>query len=319
MARPIRSLIALAVTLVSWSAMLRGQPMELNPIIAEEGLGVATQTARQTLAGDARLVFLGAVGNDEFDNDGMTIALRFTLDGGTSSAWAYVFYSPSLNIRATIAAVDIPGIGLQGMPVESPVPVPQIFTAALNTGLPFSGSPAILPRLRSDSTYTRYMAELPGAWPQSVAYHDPAPIDSLRLGSDFPLDGPLWEVVFAGGGDSAMTCYVAAASGRVRALRGSAVASAPDDAPRHARYGMTVSSSSSTGVLRLKIVPEEAGGTKWDAEVSLYDINGMRVLGPFRCAIGGEEVELDLTALPRGRYYCRAVGEGWSGVVGVAR
>jgi hypothetical protein len=246
----------------------------------------------------------------------MSIDLRFTLDDGRSTAWACVFYSPSRKTRTTIAAIDIPGLGRQAMQVQSPVPIPDGFTLPLDPSLPYSGSETILPRLLLDSTFVRYRAELPGAWPANVSYHDPAGPDSLRLAPDFPLDAPLWQIVYEGAGDSAMVCYVSARSGRVRSLRGRAVAAVPADGAR--RDGS-----------RLRVEREGADATVWvdaprhagDVNISLYDISGRMVSGPYRCGIvdGEGRIVLDLEPLPPGVYYCRAVGAGWSVVAGIVR
>jgi hypothetical protein len=298
-----------------WSAAV-AQPGGLNPILSSEGIASATSAAASLAGPDARLVFVGAAGNARVDNNGMPVDLRFTLDDGRSTAWACVFYSPSRKTRTTIAAIDIPGLGPQAMQVESPVPIPDGFTLPLNRSLPYSGSETILPRLLLDSTFVRYRAELPGAWPANASYHDPAGPDSLRLAPDFPLDAPLWQIVYGGAGDSAMVCYVSAGSGRVRSLRGSAVAAVPADGMRGDGARMRVERRGAHAVVWMD-APRRTG----DADISLYDISGRIASGPYRCGIvdGEGRIELDLEPLPPGVYYCRAIGAGWSAVAGIVR
>lgn len=204
---------------------LDAQPVELIPHLSGTGTAMALQQARASLGADAALVFIGAMGNSSYDANGFTVQLRFNLDDGTSTAWAYAFYSAAKNQRVVLAVVDVPGTGFQVMPAAAPVPIPAVRTP-LDTALPYAGSERMIERLAGDSVYRRYRAELPGALPYALAFRPLSAADSAVLPTWFPLDAPVWAMRFTGAGDSAMVCYVAGATGATYCTH-SAVASAP--------------------------------------------------------------------------------------------
>ena len=203
------------------ASTLVGQPVNLNPILVHEGFAEARQAAIDILADDAVPVFIGAVGRSMFDNGGTEVELRFYLEDGRSTAWAYSFYSPSLKRDTLVAAIDVPGLGIQAFPTESPVPIPST-AAPVDMTLPYAGSDKAIERLTLDSVYARYRSELPAMLPDGIALHMPDAADSTTVPSWFPLDRPVWVMTFSGEGSRAMTCYVAAGTGATYCVRATA-------------------------------------------------------------------------------------------------
>jgi len=208
MNRHILSLILLA----AMASAAKSQPITLNPLHVHDGFPTARARAIELLAADAVPVFIGAVGNTSFNADGMIVPLRFYLEDGSSTAWAYSFYSPSLKKRELIVAIDIPDVGVQAFPASSPVPIPNLETP-IDMTLTYTGSDKAITQLKGDSVYTRYRAELPAMLPEGIALRAPDAADSALLPSWFPLDSPVWTMNFAGEGNRAMICYVSSRTG----------------------------------------------------------------------------------------------------------
>jgi hypothetical protein len=214
MIRHILSLLLLAAT----APVLKCQPIELNPLHVHDGLQAARQHAIEILAADAVPVFIGAVGDMTYNANGMIVPLRFHLENGSSTAWAYSFYSPSLKRRELIVAIDIPDLGLQAIPTSSPMPIPEL-TVPVDMTLTYARSDRMIERLKQDSIYSRYRAEHPAMLPEGIALHMPDAVDSATVPSWFPLDRPVWTMNFVGEGNREMVCYVAAGSGATYCTR----------------------------------------------------------------------------------------------------
>ncbi|MDB5033512.1 MAG: hypothetical protein JWQ98_753 [Chlorobi bacterium] len=290
----------------------------INPYFSGQGILATLNAARQQLAADATLVVIAAAGNTDFNTGAGTIALRFDPATGSSTVWAYLFYSPSLKQQLMLAGVDIPGTGMQAFPTESPFPIPAGLTAMLKTDLPFAGSNTLPARLSADSVYLRYHAELPGALPQTLAYAWMNPADSAMLPAEFPRTSPIWTIQYSGGGDSTMTCRVSGATGAIICAR-DAAATAPVD--EHGRLFPQLTAAPNPVSGRVSVLVELPVEQPGDISVALYDAAGRLILHPVALARSGREyaAEFDLTRLPAGRYYCRARCAGWVGSVAIVR
>ncbi len=208
----------IAVMMVAACGTLAAQGPELTPHPSRDGLAAANQAATAALGADARLVLVGAVGNGTYDTGNGTVQLRFDAADGTSTAWAFAYYSPSMGSHVMLAAVDIPGLGFQIVPTSSPVPLDGL-RERVDPALPFGGSETIVGRLATDSIYRRHRAELPGVHPADIAYRAVNGRDSALLPAWFPRDAPVWSMRFTGAGDSTMNCWVSGGTGAVFVAR----------------------------------------------------------------------------------------------------
>jgi hypothetical protein len=213
--------ISICLAIIALAGAASAQPIELTPRLAQECTAAARTEALSALAQDAVPVLVGAVGNDTYDFNGNLVPLRFYLEDGRSTSWAFSFYSPSLNQRMLIAVVDIPSVGLQAFPTEAPVPIPDL-TAAVDLTAPFAGSDAAMARLAADSVYKAYRAELPARLPEAIALRMPNLADSATVPAWFPLDRPIWAMNFTGQGSDAMMCYIASGTGATYCIRATA-------------------------------------------------------------------------------------------------
>src|SRR5690349_16042675 len=177
--------LALLITAVVHTS---AQTISLVPHRAHDGLPFAVAVGRSLLGSDATLVFIGAIGDDTYEINGMQIPLRFYPDSGTATAWVYQFYSPSRVEHALVVAIDIPSMGFDAFEAQSPLPIPEL-TQSIATGLPYAGSDMMIARLKSDSTYQRYRTDYPSARPATLSYRPIITDDQLLLPDDFPLEG----------------------------------------------------------------------------------------------------------------------------------
>lgn len=213
----------IVMMMVAACGTLAAQGPDLNPHPSGDGLAAANRAAATALGADARLVLIGAIGNGVYDTGSGTVQLRFDAADGTSTAWAFAYYSPSKGSHVMLAAVDIPGLGFQIVPTSAPVPLDGI-RDRVDPALPFGGSETIVGRLATDSTYRRYRAELPGVYPADIAYRAVNGRDSALLPAWFPRNTPVWMMRFTGAGDSTMNCWVSGGTGAVYVVRGGVAA-----------------------------------------------------------------------------------------------
>lgn len=309
-----RAILALFALMVCTRAS--GQSITLEPIHSDVAFSIAEAEAKSVLAADAVPVLIGAVGDKVTLTQGGAVHLTFDPDSGTSSAWAYVFRSPSKDRRITIIGISIPGLGLQVFEGESPVPIPEQITTGLDHALRYATSASMITRLNADSVYVRYRRDFPAKRPEIIAFREVLAGDTL-LPAAFPIDAPVWSLVFAGRGGDAMTCYVSGRTGEtvcVRAANVASVVSAPGSGTI-ARLSVVAAEKG----LRVRISVPEARTRRIAA--ALYDAAGRRVLEPTGVeggSMGEWTLIFDMAQLPPGFYYCRAAGDGWSGAVGTA-
>ena len=224
----MKLLLSIITLIIAITIPAPAQTITLTPHRAHDALPLATAAGRSLLAPDASLVFIGAIGNDTYELNGMQIPLLFELDSGRATAWVYQYYSPSLVKHVLIVAIDIPSMGFDAFEAQSPVPIPDL-TQPLATDLPHAGSDRMIERLKSDSVYQRYRADYPSARPATLSYRPIIIDDRLILPGDFPLEGTIWNLNFTGAGDATMTCYVDATTGRTFCLRSTNASSVPGE------------------------------------------------------------------------------------------
>lgn len=285
---------------------------------ALEGLPTAQTSARASLGDDAYPVLIGAPGNFDFQG----FPLRFDLESGRSSVWGYVFYSPSRGEFYSLVVVRV--IIYQAIELGAlPFPVPLDGVGELNIAGTYADSDDMIVRLESDTAYRQYRSDLPGANPAFLSLSQLLETDSLELPNGFPVGQGTWTVMFQGGGDSTMTCFVASETGEVfcRRIYGLPTSGVNDPADRNTEGAAPT----------LTVMPNPAGG---DVTVS---ISGKREGDPAESRLllynGAGQVVLDLTEslaangyaratfpaslLPSGLYRCVLVGPWASESVGV--
>lgn len=301
----IRALIAVVLAVVAGSSA--HAQITLEQIHSDRARLMAEAQAREDLAVDAELVLIGAVGRAAIQTQAGPIQLQFHPDSGTSSAWAYIFYSPSVKERITIIGISIPGIGLQVFQDESPVPIPDQIITGLDMKLPYATSGAMIERLRHDAGYTQYRQEFPSKFPGTIAFREIVSSDTLPAA--FPINAPVWTLNFDGAGNAAMTCYVSGATGQTICMRAANVASSPVESRNSTDARMTVINDK--GSLRVTVTAFKGEMGKIDA--ALFNTTGERVLEPAGITrdVGAWHIIFNTADLPSGAYYCRAAGNGW--------
>ncbi len=195
--------LLLAIIALTLPAVSRAQI--LLPFNSNEGVRAALQKAKDSIGADAHLTFVATFGNLSQG----PLSLEFDLNQGTATAWAYSFHSPSAAKTATIFVVKFPLVGFNTQSLGQAIPIPAQFDNTLDTSGAYAGSGAMIGVLKEDTTFQRYRMELPGAKPGLITLGQLVQVDSVSLPNGFPLDQPAWTVLFNGGGDSTMTCFVA--------------------------------------------------------------------------------------------------------------
>jgi hypothetical protein len=336
----LQYLFAVASLLVM--ALVSSSPLHaqfLQPLYVQDGVTVATDKARDTLASDAVLVYAGAFGGlDVSEIIGLPLTLNFyqdTIPGGIvtsakypghADAWGYVFYSQSRNESVNLLVAESPlldGKVAMGVPVS--VPIPPGLVSPLNTDVPGFRSDSLMMRLKRDTAYVRYHAEFSTKQPTTVTIGNVVP-DSLPAG--FPTTGAIWGVNFVGTRDSTtgeeqtpgMLCFVAAESGETRCRRVAAPATLSvgieDATIGHA--SLAVAPNPATGRTRVSVdIPD--GISPVGSQAALFDATGRKVMDLSESLAKNSYsfIEFDASTLPAGVYYCRIAGRMWNGTIGV--
>lgn len=303
--------LLLAIVLPALTVVSRAQI--LMPFNSNEGARAALQKAKDSIGADAHLTFVATFGNLSQG----PLSLEFDLNEGAATAWAYSFHSSSAAKTATIFVVKLPLIGFNTQSLGQAVPIPAQFDNALDTSGAYAGSSAMIGVLKEDTAFQRYRAELPGAKPGLITLGQLVQVDSVSLPNGFPLDQPTWTVLFNGGGDSTMTCFVASRTGEhfCRRIMLPVLGTPVDE--RLSSAGMDVFPNPATGRTVIAVRPPNAA--RAPASVMLYDERGAMVLdltASFNRSAHAY-AEFDAATLPAGVYYCRAQGSGFSGTIGV--
>ncbi len=327
----MRDLILLPAILLLATMATHGQGFT-TPFYSSEGVPTAQERARVDLAADAELIFIGSLGDFTIPAGGtipIDLHLGFYLDSargpglepprypGQADAWIYLFRSADSGRTLPLIVVKILGAyqaqSFQGFPFPS-----QFGAGPLRLGDPYSGSGEMTRRLKeNDDVFQVYHAELPGSSPDVVTYGQLVGNDSVQFPVDF-LNGPAWTMVFAGGRDTSMTCFVSAMTGATFCQR---VTLPPLSAPREAttREGsITILSTPSAD--RVQVVVASPPGKRADENVRflLYDALGRMVRdGGDHSIREGQPVDLHLDGLPAGVYYLLALGTAWRATAGI--
>jgi hypothetical protein len=312
--KSIRSTLAL---LTLTGILLCGDQLhgQLLPHRSEEGAALASREAISRLGPDATLVMIGAIGDTIFNNASM----RIDPDRGEASAWAYFFYSPTRKEWSTVATFDVMGGGLQAMPTESPVQIPEGLTVRIDTALPFASSGQLPARLKGNPTFEGYRADLPDVEPNRIAFRQPTASDSAALPDAFLLDAPLWTLLYRGAGDTMMTCWVSGRTGESFCVRGNAAASVSGDPEPARAQRIGVIPNPAGDLIQVVVVPPAGRSASEKIEVALYGSAGQRSLAPNSIERSGDRIvaTFDPSSLPAGEYYCHIAGNGWSDSIGI--
>jgi hypothetical protein len=289
--------------------------IEPTPYLAKEGMQTAAKAAKDSLASDAVLIYIGTFG--DFEAQGVTT--KFDLNNGKASIWGYVYYSPSLDKSTTIAVVKILIVYQAIVVPDLPIPFPPADQSVDVSGS-YANSDKLVQRLKTDTAFTRYHAELPSARPDFVSYGSTVPDNPIPMPDGFPTDEPLWTVSFIGSGDSTMTCFVAANTGTTICQR----ISLPQLSVGHESDGvggteaLAVAPNPATGRTHIAVsIP--SGVSAVGAEMVLFNALGQKVLDLSESFArnGYRHAEFDASRLPAGKYFCRVTGTQWNGSIGV--
>jgi hypothetical protein len=288
---------------------------EPTPYLAKEGMQTAAKAAKDSLASDAVLIYIGTFG--DFEAQGVTT--KFDLDNGKASVWGYVYYSPSLDKSTTIAVVKFLIVYQAIVVPDLPIPFPPADKSVDMSGS-YANSDKLVQRLKTDTAFTRYHTELPEARPDFVSYGATVPDNPIPMPDGFPTDEPLWTVSFLGSGDSTMTCFVAANSGATICQRISLPQLSVDGESNGiaGTAALSVAPNPATGRTHIAVnIP--SGVSAVGAEMVLFNALGEKVLDLSEsfARTGYSYAEFDASTLPAGRYFCRVAGTKWSGNIGV--
>lgn len=283
---------------------------------ALQGLPTAQSEAQTSLGTDAYPVLIGAPGNFEYQG----FPLKFDLESGSSSVWGYVFYSPSKEEFASFIVIRV--IAYQAIAIGSlPFPIPVEIAGRLTTTGPHADSDKMLLRLENDTAYQRYRSDLPDAHPTFVSLSQLVNTDSLELPNGFPVGQSTWTMMFQGGGDSTMTCFVASETGEAFCRR---IYNLPtmsvDDSSEEKTTGsaLSVVPNPASGQVVVEITAKEGKGLA-ESTLLLYNEVGEVVLDltePFR-ENGYTGATFPASLLPNGLYHCTLVGPSIKEHVGI--
>ncbi len=287
----------------------------LVPFLSKAGYRTALTKAKDSLGADARLAFVATVGS--LEQSGFT--LEFNLENGQATAWVYTFYSPSQSTSASLGVVQIPILGFQTQSIGQAIPLPPVLSLELDTTGTYVSSDRMIAQLKTDTTYSRYHMELPGAKPTFVTLGQLVQADSANLPNGYPLDEASWTLLFRGGGDSTMTCFVSSKTGAHFCRRISLPPlGVPQEAAAIGTASLTVLPNPAASWARV-LVALPAGARTAGATCGLYDERGTMVmdLSSNFAANHAAFVDVDVRGLAAGAYYCRAAGSNWVGTAGV--
>ncbi len=313
MTSSLRRLLLLVPSVLLLCAAPAVSQQLLVPYLVKGGIRAAMAQAKDSLGADARLVFAGTFGR--FSQS--IFSFEFNLSNGRSTVWGYTFYSPASGRSSTYGVLQVPLLGFQVQSLGGVLPLPQSLDMALDTSAAYFNSDKLISQLDKDSTYNSYRDRLPEAEPLLITLAHLVRADSLQLPNGFPVDQPLWTMTFLGGGDTTMTCFVAAGTGETFCLQGEGPTLAVPDRAARAEARLVALPNPSTGYVRVDVTIPVGGAVGGRAE--LYDERGVRVLELTEAFVRGgyRSVEFDASTLPSGVYYCRAAGRDWSGLVPV--
>ncbi len=307
----LRTALSVAACLLSAHAIVRAQ---LNMFPVQEGMSDASQHAEESFAADARLILVGALGDTTVSGAGGPVELRIDLTTGMANAWAYAFYSSSLDSIATYVVVDIPMMGRQVFDGFLPASPPPGTESGVDTSAPFLPSDRMVARLKEDTTFARYRTDIPFRQPHLIGIRQLTAAETSTLPATFGTGSPTWHVEFDGGRDTSMRCYVSALTGETYCVRGTAAAAVEetrDDATS------TGAGCVSLGEGRFLLTARSLDRPT----MALYTVDGSRVDLELMPRREGEiwTARMDLAALPAGAYFCRIEGRGWSRTFPLAR
>lgn len=324
---PCRPLPLLFLFVVAMTA--RGQSLT-TPFYSAEGVATAQARARAEFAADAELIFIGSLGDFTIPANGtipIDLHLGFYLDTvmgsgfspsqypGQADAWIYLFRSADSGSTFPLIVVKILGTyqaqSFQGFPFP-----PQLGSGSLPTDRPFSGSGAMMARLKEENgTFRQYHDALPGSKPDFITYGELIN-DSTRIPVDF-LNGPAWTLTFLGGGDTSMTCFVSATTGTTFCQNFSIPSEiAPSPATRSDGGSITIFPNPSTGHVRILISAKSRREKRVD-RLLLANERGEVVRDLTALITPARIVDLGTDALPRGLYFILCIGPGWQAVSGL--
>lgn len=287
----------------------------LTPFVSQGGVQAALGAAQGALGGDAALVGVGTFGN--FEYQGQTV--QFSTSDGKANLWAYVFRSATAGQAKTIAVVSLPIVGYTAFDLpDSGMDVP-LDAEPLSQSDAYFGSDAMVGRLATDTAYTRFRSKYSDLRPLFVTLRVYTAADSLELPGGFPIDQPLWTVVWLGEGDSNLVCAVASKTGETYCQRVELPSSAvPDHAGVRGTAAMSIMPNPATDRVRVTLdLPD--GASHGNVSLVLYNANGRQVADLSRefNAGDGRTLDLDTSTLPAGSYYLRAIGANWVGTTGL--
>jgi len=301
-----------------------------TPFYAAEGLSTAEKRARAELAGDAKLIFLGTLGDFTIPAGGtipIDLALGFYLDSmrgpglqpprypGQADAWIYLFRSADSG--STLPLIVVKVFGTYQAQTFNGFPFPAAFGGdALGVDEPYSGSGAMTLQLAvTDSVFRHYHAELPGSRPDLITYGQLLSLDSVQVPIDF-LNGPVWTMTFTGGADTSMTCFVSARTGSTLCRR-VLLPSSVSGSPAIDEVWVTLVPNPSDDHVRVCVRPP-ANVRGGPIELCVVDARGERVMTiPCGMSTRPLDVEIATTDLASGVYFVTVDGGAWHGAAGL--
>lgn len=287
----------------------------LAPFVSQRGLKTAFGSAQSSLGSDAVLLGVGTFGDFEYQGQ----SIQFSIDDGRANLWAYVFRSPGSGESKTIAVVSLGGLVFTPFDLpDSGLDVP-VDAEILDSNDTYFNSSAMVGRVTADTAYVRFRAKYPDNPPLFVTLRTYTAADSIDLPGGFPVDQPLWTLVWLGGGDSSLVCAVASKTGETYCQRVELPASSvPDYQGVRGAAMVNVAPNPATGRVRVSLDLPEGTSTE-GMTLLLFDARGEQVADLTGQFMKGDRLTLDIetAALPAGSYYLRAVGANWMGTGGV--
>lgn len=310
----IRHILPTLTLLLLLSSFARAQQF-IVPFSSAEGTAVATQQARTDLGSDAYLYFVGTLGNLEFQGQ----KAEFDPKTGKATAWGYSFYSATSTNSKTYLLVKLPLIGVQIVPISgdsTQAPPLPVAPNSIDTAATWFGSTAMVDRLKAQETvYTNYLQQFPDARPGFVTLGQLAN-DTIEPPQGLPLDQPIWTIMFGGGGDSSIVCFVASKTGETncRQLQVGGVA----EAEKSLSGTLQVIAQPGTDRFALELQAPE-GGSMENFSAAVYSVDGKKVAdisenfaeGAIRVGI------LDAAKFSSGKYLIVVSAGNWQAVAGV--
>jgi len=284
----------------------------LAPFESQRGLKTAMGSAQGSLGLDAELVGVGTFGDFEYQGQ----SVQFSTTDGKATLWAYVFRSATSGQSKTIAVVSLGGLIFTPFDLpDSGLDVPTNALLLDSNDTYFNSGPMV-GRIAGDTAYTRFRAKYPSTRPLFVTLRTYTAEDSLELPGGFPIEQPLWTLVWLGSGDSSLVCAVASKTGETYCQRVELPSSAvPGSAGVPGTAAITVSPNPAAARVRIDLdIPD--GGDVADVSLLLVTVRGELVadLSSALVDAGGTSMTFDASELPAGTYFVQAVGRNWRGV-----